>query len=55
MTLNGDMVLAEAAYILLSLSGDPDAHERVRNLLFRVKRAENGSLMPLKAMTRSGQ
>lgn len=32
MTLNGDMVLAEAAYILLSLSGDPDAHERVRKL-----------------------
>ncbi len=32
MTLHGDMVLAEAAYVLLSLSGDPDAHERVRKL-----------------------
>ncbi len=32
ITLHGDMVLAEAAYVLLSLSGDPDAHERVRKL-----------------------
>ena len=30
MTLHGDMVLAEAAYILLALSGDADAHERIR-------------------------
>ncbi len=30
MTLHGDMVLAEAAYILLALSGDSDAHERIR-------------------------
>ncbi len=32
MTLHGDMVLAEAAYVLLSLSGDTDAHERVRKI-----------------------
>ncbi len=32
VTFNGDMVLAEAAYILLSLSGDSDAHERIRTI-----------------------
>ncbi len=30
ITLHGDMVLAEAAYVLLALSGDHNAHERVR-------------------------
>ena len=28
----GDLVLAEAAYILLSVSGDPDGHERIRKI-----------------------
>jgi adenylosuccinate lyase len=30
ITLKGDLVLAEAAYVLLSLSGDTDAHEKIR-------------------------
>jgi len=29
---NGDFILSEAAYILLSQAGDPDAHERVRKI-----------------------
>ncbi len=30
LTFTGDFVLAEAAYILLSVAGEPDAHEKVR-------------------------
>jgi adenylosuccinate lyase len=29
---NGDFILSEAAYILLSQAGDPEAHERVRKI-----------------------
>ncbi len=32
ITLKGDLVLAEAAYVLLSLSGDKDAHEKIRKI-----------------------
>ncbi len=32
LTLTGDLVLAEAAYILLSCSGEPDAHEKIRKI-----------------------
>ena len=32
ITFHGDLVLAEAAYVLLSVSGDADAHERVRKI-----------------------
>jgi len=32
MAQTGDLVLAEAAYILLSVSGDPDGHERIRKI-----------------------
>ena len=32
ITLKGDLVLAEAAYVLLSLSGDTDAHEKIRKI-----------------------
>jgi adenylosuccinate lyase len=32
MKAAGDMVLAEPAYILLSLAGQPEAHETVRKL-----------------------
>ncbi|MBN1523687.1 MAG: adenylosuccinate lyase [Spirochaetales bacterium] len=30
LSFTGDMVLAEAAYILLALGGEPDAHEKIR-------------------------
>ena len=30
LSQTGGLILAEAAYILLSVSGDPDAHERIR-------------------------
>lgn len=32
LTYTGDLVLAEAAYVLLSVSGDPDGHERIRKV-----------------------
>ena len=32
ITLKGDLVLAEAAYVLLSVSGDTDAHEKIRKI-----------------------
>jgi len=32
LTFTGDLVLSEAAYILLSCSGDPDAHEKIRKI-----------------------
>ena len=32
ITLKGDLVLAEAAYVLLSVSGDSDAHEKIRKI-----------------------
>ena len=32
LSFTGDLVLAEAAYILLSCSGEPDAHEKIRNV-----------------------
>ena len=32
ITMKGDLVLAEAAYVLLSLSGDSDAHEKIRKI-----------------------
>ena len=32
ITLKGDLVLAEAAYVLLSVSGDADAHEKIRKI-----------------------
>jgi len=32
ITLKGDLVLAEAAYVLLSLSGDTNAHEKIRKI-----------------------
>ncbi len=32
LVLTGDLVLAEAAYILLSCSGEPDAHEKIRKI-----------------------
>ena len=35
----GDMVLAEAAYVLLSVSGDPDAHETIRRLTLASERS----------------
>lgn len=42
ITMHGDMVLAEAAYVLLSLSGDPGAHESVRKItLYCEKTGEN--------------
>ncbi len=39
ITLHGDLVLAEAAYILLALSGDADAHERVRKITLECEAA----------------
>jgi adenylosuccinate lyase len=38
---SGDMVLAEAAYILLAESGDPEAHEKIR--LFTLACERNGT------------
>ena len=32
LSFTGDLVLAEAAYILLSCAGEPDAHEKIRKV-----------------------
>ncbi len=32
LSFTGDLVLAEAAYILLSCTGEPDAHEKIRKI-----------------------
>lgn len=32
ITFKGDLVLAEAAYVLLSMSGDTEAHEKIRKI-----------------------
>ncbi len=38
LNASGGMVLAEAAYILLSVSGDPEAHERLRKITLACER-----------------
>ncbi len=42
ITLKGDLVLAEAAYVLLSLSGDTDAHEKIRKITLECESEGSG-------------
>jgi len=42
MGATGGMVLSEAAYILLSVSGDPEAHERLRRITLECERSKTG-------------
>ena len=39
ITLKGDLVLAEAAYVLLSVSGDTDAHEKIRKMTLECEKS----------------
>lgn len=39
ITLKGDLVLAEAAYVLLSVSGDTDAHEKIRKITLECEKS----------------
>ncbi|MCK5197905.1 MAG: adenylosuccinate lyase, partial [Spirochaetales bacterium] len=39
ITLKGDLVLAEAAYVLLSLSGDTNAHEKIRKITLECEKS----------------
>ncbi|MDY7029815.1 MAG: lyase family protein, partial [Spirochaetota bacterium] len=39
LTGNGDFILSEAAYILLSQAGEPEAHEKVRTMTLECERA----------------
>ena len=44
---NGDFILSEAAYILLSQAGDPDAHERVRKITLECEQSGTSLLAKL--------
>ncbi|MDX9802127.1 MAG: lyase family protein [Spirochaetia bacterium] len=49
IVLTGDLVLAEAAYILLSCSGESDAHEKIRKITLECeKTGEKLSLLLMK-------
>ncbi len=47
--LTGDLVLAEAAYILLSVSGEQNAHEIIRRLTLRCEQEESTLLKALES------
>ena len=40
LSFTGDLVLAEAAYILLSSAGEPDAHEKIRKITIECENNE---------------
>ena len=39
LSFTGDLVLAEAAYILLSCAGEPDAHEKIRKITMECEKS----------------
>lgn len=45
----GDLVLSEAAYILLATAGDPDAHELIRKITLRCEASHTRLLPELRA------
>lgn len=45
----GDLVLSEAAYILLATAGDPEAHEVVRKITLRCEKSGNRLVAELRA------
>ncbi len=49
LELTGDLVLSEAAYILLSTAGEPDAHEIVRKMTLRCEQGGTRLLAEMKA------
>ena len=49
LELTGDLVLSEAAYILLATAGEPDAHEVVRKMTMRCEEGGTRLLAEIKA------
>ncbi len=51
--ITGDLVLAEAAYILLSASGETDAHEVIRNITLQCEKNKESLVSAIRSDTRT--